>query len=419
MNRETKGQETLDILVINSGSSSIKYTLIDPRTGRISSGGRIEKIGEAEGVRRHWIFTDNEVPRERTAKEAIPDHVTALESIAAALLDEEIGVLEDPFSLAAVGHRVVHGGENFHDPTIIDDEVLAAIRENIPLAPLHNPPNLAGIEIAGRLFPGVPQVAVFDTAFHLTLPREAFLYGIPLRLYEQEKVRKYGFHGISHSYVSEKAAAFLGLTPGETNLVTLHLGNGASMAAVRQGRCVDTSMGMSPLEGLVMGTRCGDVDPSLHLFLAGHLGISLEEIDDLLNRESGLKGLCGTNDMREILSRRAAGDRAADDALGVYVHRIRKYIGAFCAVLGRTDALVFTAGVGENSPVVRELCCRGLEGFGIGIDEGRNCSLPPEGGEISSAGSPVKVLVIPTKEELKIALETQRVLDGNPEWRTT
>jgi len=409
----------VDILVINSGSSSIKYTLINPRTGRILSDGRVEKIGEAEGVRRHRIFTDEGESRERTARETIPDHGTALESIADALLDERPGVLKDHSSLAAIGHRVVHGGEDFHDPTIIDDEVLAAIRENIPLAPLHNPPNLAGIEIAGRLFPGVPQVAVFDTAFHLTLPREAFLYGIPLRLYEQEKIRKYGFHGISHGYVSEKAAEFLGRTPGEVNLVTLHLGNGASMAAVRRGRCVDTSMGMSPLEGLVMGTRCGDVDPSLHIFLAGHLGMSLEEIDDLLNRESGLKGLCGTNDMRELLNRRAAGDRAAEDALKVYVHRIRKYIGAFCAVLGRTEALVFTAGVGENSAVVRELCCRGLEGFGIGIDEGKNRSVHPEGGEISPDGSPVKVLVIPTNEELKIALETQRVLEANPQWRTT
>jgi acetate kinase len=419
MKREIKGQETVDILVINSGSSSIKYTLIDPRTGRILSDGRVEKIGEAEGVWRHRIFTDEGEPRERTARETTPDHGTALESIADALLDERAGVLKDHSSLAAIGHRVVHGGEDFHDPRIIDDEVLSTIRENIPLAPLHNPPNLAGIEVAGRLFPGVPQVAVFDTAFHQTLPREAFLYGIPLRLYEQEKVRKYGFHGISHGYVSEKAAEFLGRTPGEVNLVTLHLGNGASMAAVRRGRCVDTSMGMSPLEGLVMGTRCGDVDPSLHIFLAGHLGMSLEEIDDLLNRESGLKGLCGTNDMRELLNRRAAGDRAAEDALKVYVHRIRKYIGAFCAVLGRTEALVFTAGVGENSAVVRELCCRGLEGFGIGIDEGKNRSVHPEGGEISPDGSPVKVLVIPTNEELKIALETQRVLEANPQWRTT
>ena len=287
-----------------------------------------------------------------------------------------------------MGHRVVHGGETFREPVVIDDGVVDAIRAHIPLAPLHNPPNLTGIEVARALLPSSPQVAVFDTAFHQTLPKEAFLYAVPRELYEKEGVRRYGFHGTSHAYVAGRAAEHLGRTLEELNLITVHLGNGASMAAVRGGKCVDTTMGMTPLAGLVMGTRSGDVDPALPFFLADHLGMSLRQIDDLLNRESGLKGLCGLIDMREILARRAAGDEGAATAVEVYAYRVKKYIGAFLAVLGRLDALVFTAGVGENSPEIRALCCRGLEGLGIAVDSGRNGRSSGEIRDVALKGEP-------------------------------
>ena len=280
----------------------------------------------------------------------------------------------------------------------------------VPLAPLHNPANLTGIEVARSIFPGAVQVAVFDTAFHQTLPPEAFLYAVPLDLYRKHRVRRYGFHGTSHAYVAEKAAEHLGKPPGELNLITIHLGNGASMAAVRGGECVDTTMGLTPLSGLVMGTRSGDVDPALPFLLADHLGMSLREIDGLLNSESGLKGLCGLSDMREILKARMEGAKEADTAMKVYAYRVKKYIGAFLAALGRLDALVFTAGVGENSPEIRELCCRGLEGLGIEIDPEKNSG--PGGGprDIAALPGAVRILVVPTNEELRIAQETREVV---------
>jgi acetate kinase len=306
---------------------------------------------------------------------------------------------------------VVHGGETFRHPAVIDDEVIAAIRKSVPLAPLHNPPNLTGIEVGRAIFPDIPQVAVFDTAFHQTLPAEAFLYAVPVELYEKHKVRRYGFHGTSHAYVAGRAAEHLGRPLEELNLITVHLGNGASMAAVRGGTCVDTTMGLTPLAGLVMGTRCGDIDPALPVFLADHLGMSLREIDDLLNRKSGMKGLCGMNDMREILAKRDGGDLEADRAVQVYTYRVKKYIGAFIAVLGRLDALVFTAGVGENSPEIRELCCRGLEGLGIVIDVLKNGESRGDARDVGTKSGGARVLVVPTNEELRIAQETKEVLE--------
>ncbi len=331
----------------------------------------------------------------------IPDHREGLEHIAARL--RESGVLGDISELGAVGHRVVHGGEAFQRPTRVDEGVVAAIRGMIPLAPLHNPANLEGIQVALRLFPGVPQVAVFDTAFHQTMAPAAYRYAIPENLYREQRVRRYGFHGTSHAYVSRRAAALLGRDPADCNLITLHLGNGASAAAVRGGRSIDTSMGLTPLEGLVMGTRCGDLDPAIPFYLARNLGMDIAVLDDLLNRRSGLLGLCGANDMREIHRRIGQGDPAAALALDVFCHRLRKYLGAYWVELGRLDALVFTGGIGENDAEVRSRTCAGLEGMGIRLDAAANQVCAQVERNISEAGSPVVVLVIPTKEELEIA----------------
>ena len=409
----------MKILVINTGSSSIKYKLFDVDRRREMSSGLAEKIGEKTSLLTHRVFGDDGTVRETTKKGRVADHREGMEAIVGLLVDPEVGAIGDKADITAVGHRVVHGGETFREPNLIDDAVVAAIREKIPLAPLHNPPNLTGIAIAREIFPTAPQVAVFDTAFHQSLPMEAFLYAIPFELYEQQGVRRYGFHGTSHAYVAGQAAEQLGKPLEELNLITIHLGNGASMAAVRGGKCVDTSMGLTPLAGLVMGTRSGDVDPALPFFLADRLGMSLRQIDDLLNRESGLKGLCGLIDMREILAKRAAGDRRAKLAVEVYAYRVKKYIGAFLAVLGRLDALVFTAGVGENSPEIRALCCRGLEELGIAVDAGRNDRAVGEAVDVASPESRVRVLVIPTNEELKIAQETKMIVEtlsrkGNP-----
>jgi acetate kinase len=326
-------------------------------------------------------------------------------------MDEKHGIIKDKSEISAVGHRVVHGGETFQSPTIINDKVISAIKENIPLAPLHNPPNLEGIEVARSIFPDSPQVAVFDTAFHQTIPQKAFLYALPYHLYKKDKVRRYGFHGTSHAYVAEKCADHLGRPLTELNLITIHLGNGASMAALKKGQCVDTTMGMTPLEGLVMGTRSGDVDPALPFFLSDHLKMSLQEIDKLLNKESGLKGLSGTNDMREVMEKRDAGDERAKMALKVYTYRIKKYIGAYFAVLGNLDSIVFTGGIGEHSAEIRDLSCRRLERLGIQIDPAKNNENKEGIREIHVDGSDVKILVIPTNEELKIAQETKRVID--------
>jgi acetate kinase len=294
---------------------------------------------------------------------------------------------------------------------IIDDTVIEAIKENIPLAPLHNPPNLEGIEVSRKIFPESPQVAVFDTAFHQTLPMRAYLYAIPYRLYKKDKVRRYGFHGTSHAYVAEKAADFLGRDLDRLNLITIHLGNGASMAAIKNGKCIDTTMGMTPLEGLVMGTRSGDVDPAIPFFLAGHLGMSLREIDSLLNKESGLKGICETNDMREVIDKMESGDNRAEIAIDIYTYRIKKYIGAYFAALGHLDGIVFTAGIGENSPHIRKRCCCELGKLGIEIDPEKNYHDKKGIREINTPGSEIKVLVVPSNEELKIALETQKVIE--------
>jgi len=401
----------MKILVINTGSSSIKYQLFDMVDETVLASGMAERIGSDESMLSHTTMAADGSRKTIGLTGKHLDHARGLARIAALLMDEKHGVIKDTSEIAAVGHRVVHGGEKFQDPWIINHDVLDDIEKNIPLAPLHNPANLTGIRVAGSVFPNVPQVAVFDTAFHQTLPRQAFMYALPHDLYDTHRIRRYGFHGTSHAYVAGRAAAFLNTHLDRLNLITLHLGSGASAAAIQNGKSVDTSMGLTPLEGLVMGTRSGDVDPAVPFFLSRHLKMSLDEIDSVFNRQSGLKGLCGENDMRTVLEKSAAGENLARLALEVYTYRIKKYIGAYTAVLGRVDALVFTGGIGENASVVREHCCRGLSGLGIEIDPVKNkdnkdiSALPRR---ISSENSSVAVLVVPTDEELEIARQTRK-----------
>lgn len=367
-----------NVFVVNSGSSSIKYQLIDVESESTLASGLIDRIGEPNG--------------EAT------DHEDAMRIV----LDR----LGSSPTVAAVGHRVVQGGSRFIAPTLIDDSVTHAIAELSALAPLHNPANVEGIRAAQAAFPDVPHVAIFDTAFHQTLSPAAYTYAIDPELAEQYGVRRYGFHGTSHKYVSEQAAAFLGRPLEELNQIVLHLGNGASMCAVRGGLSIETSMGMTPLEGLVMGTRSGDIDPAALFHLHRQAGMDVAELDELLNRKSGLLGMTGTRDMRDVTSAAEQGGDAASLALDVYCHRIRHYVGAYLAQLGRVDTIVFTAGVGENSAIVRSRALVGLEGLGISVDPVRNGEHSRDPRLISPDGAAVAVLVIPTNEELEIARQT-------------
>ncbi len=401
----------MKVLVINSGSSSIKYKLYDTDTWRSVAAGTATRIGEAEGeIKCRWTGPDG-ADRNRVQTLPIPNHREGLDRIVAGL--RETGALADVSELAAIGHRVVHGGERFHRATLVDDAVVAAIRDLVPLAPLHNPAALDGIEVAREIFPDLPQVAVFDNAFHQTMPPESYRYAIPEYLYREHRVRRYGFHGTSHYFVAKRAAALLGRPLAECNLITLHLGNGASATAVRNGQSVDTSMGMTPLEGLVMGTRCGDIDPAIHFYLCRNAQMDTETLDALFNRQSGLLGICGVNDMREIHRLAEAGDANAELALGIFCQRLRKYLGAYYAELGRVDAVVFTGGIGENDADVRRRTCSGLEALGIHLDAAANTSTG--GGEraISAADSPVQLLVIPTNEELEIAQQAYAAVAGD------
>ncbi len=387
------------VAVLNSGSSSIKYQVIDMAGPDVIASGLVERIGENEGRIVHHPRAGAETRSAgRNSTASIPDHATGF-----ALLMEG---LEDVGPLDAIGHRVVHGGEAFRQPARIDAEVLETIRSQEPLAPLHNPANRVGIEAAMAACPGVPQVAVFDTAFHQTMPPKAYLYALPAELYSGQRVRRYGFHGTSHAYVTRRTAAWLDRPVDELNAIVLHLGNGASATAIKDGISVDTSMGLTPLEGLVMGTRSGDVDPAIHAYLQRTTGMGLAEIDDLLNRHSGLKGLCGENDMRTIVDRRAQGDEQARLAFDIFCYRARKYVGAYAAVVGRLDALVFTAGIGEHSPPVRAGIAGGLEALGMQLDTSRNENPGGLPADVSTAGSRVRILVVPTNEELEIARQT-------------
>jgi acetate kinase len=376
------------VLVLNAGSSSLKYQLVVPETAEVQAKGIVERIGEAGS--------------------AVADHTAAMQMVEDDLAGA--GVDLDTVGLRAVGHRVVHGGPDFSDPTIIDDNVLEEIKDLIPLAPLHNPGAVSGIEAARAKF-DVPHVAIFDTAFFSSLPSAAATYAIPRDLAQKYRIRRYGFHGTSHQFVSRAAAELVGRDLGELNQIVLHLGNGCSASAIRGGVAVETSMGLTPLQGLVMGTRSGDVDPGLHTFLHNELGMSIGDIDTLLNKQSGLKGMAGVNDFRELEEQRAAGDEAAQLAFDVYVHRLMHYVGAYLALLGRLDVLSFTAGVGENNPALRAAVVDGLGDLGLGVDPELNSARSKVARVISADGAPIKIAVVPTNEELAIARETAALLE--------
>jgi acetate kinase len=377
------------VLVLNAGSSSLKYQLLVPGSGEVGAKGTIERIGE-DGS-------------------GVADHHAAVQQMARQLAAE--GVDLAAAGVRAVGHRVVHGGPDFSDPVVITDSVVQQIRELSPLAPLHNPGAVAGIE-AARAQLDVPQVAVFDTAFFATLPTAAATYAIPLDLAREHRIRKYGMHGTSHRYVSRAAAALVGRDVTELDQIVLHLGNGCSASAIRGGRAIDTSMGLTPLQGLVMGTRSGDVDPGLHTYLHRELGMTADDVDRLLNQQSGLKGLSGVNDFRALQRLREQDDEDAQLAFDVYVHRLKHYVGAYLAQLGRLDLLTFTAGVGENNPQLRAATVAGLEDLGLAVDPERNQQPSREARLVSPEGSPVAVAVVPTNEELEIARQTVALLDS-------
>jgi acetate kinase len=396
----------MSVLVLNSGSSSIKFALFEAGTLARLGGGAVERIGTDSAVFSWWTGGPDASSDSGEAHLPMADHHRCLEHVFDALPGIASGA--EP---AAIGHRVVHGGDRFACAVPVDREVLAAIEEGSPLAPVHNPLNRLGIEVAGRRYPDTPQVAVFDTAFHQTMPPRARHYALPQRIVAARGIRRYGFHGISHQFLARRAAGILGRPLGETRLITLHLGNGASAAAVRHGRSVDTSMGMTPLEGLVMGSRCGDLDPSVVTYLQREAGMSADGIDELLNAESGLRGLAGVNDMREIHRLRTAGNARAQLAFEVFCYRVRKYIGAYLAVLGGADAIVFSGGIGEHDAAVREECTAGLEGLGIVVDPDRNRAAE-DGSAVHGADSAVALLVISADEEAEIARETLRALAG-------
>jgi acetate kinase len=401
----------MKVLVINSGSSSIKYRLFDMTDKTVLASGVMEQIGEAESRLTHYTRNRKGEMEEIVNSEPVADHHAGFLMIGTVMGDS--GALQDTAELSGIGHRVVHGGEEFKEPTLIDENVIDTIRRLSPLAPLHNPANLLGIEVAMQSAPQVPQIAVFDTAFHQSIPIHAFRYAIPQDLYEAHQVRRYGFHGTSHAYVTKQAAKVLGQPLNALNLITLHLGNGASAAAVKGGKSIDTSMGMTPLEGLIMGTRCGDIDPAIIFYLKRKTGLARDEVEAILNKDSGLKGICGVNDMRKIEKLARSDNSQAQLAIDMVCYRIKKYVGAYYAVLGRLDALVFTAGIGEKSSLIRAGACQGLSHMGIEVDPERNNQKSKKAFEIQKGDSSIKVLVIPTNEELEIAEQTVECIESH------
>jgi acetate kinase len=397
----------MNIFVVNAGSSSIKYQLFKMPGEKPVCSGLAERIGLENSIITHRIFSDQ---GEKLVKKTMDlvNHEEGLKEVAALLTDQEFGVIKKPGEIDAVGHRVVHGGETFAATTIITNDVMEKIKKLFPLAPLHNPANYLGIEVAEKIFTNAKQVAVFDTAFHQTLPKKAFMYAIPETFYTEHHIRAYGFHGTSHKYVSGKAAEYLNKT--DARLITIHLGNGCSMAAIKGGKSVDTSMGFSPLSGLVMGTRSGDIDPSIIFHLTSQLGYDPEQVNTMLNKQSGMLGLTGFSDMRDIGGAARDGSKEAIFALELYAHRIKKYIGAYAAVLNGLDAIVFTAGVGENDVDTRQRICSDMQFMDIHLDEGKNKISSTAIREINSETSPVKVLVIPTNEELEIVKQCYELL---------
>ncbi|MFT2008061.1 acetate/propionate family kinase [Pontibacter sp. 13R65] len=399
----------MNIFVVNSGSSSIKYQLFRMPSNKPVCSGLVERIGLENSVITHKVHLgDQEEVKQLTLD--LPDHEAGLHEVVQLLTDNQIGVIQDPAEIEVVGHRVVHGGESFAATTIVTEEVKAEIKKLFPLAPLHNPSNYMGIEVAEHIFKNAKQVAVFDTAFHQTMPEKAFRYAIPNSYYTDLGIRAYGFHGTSHKYVSEQALEYL--AKPEAKIITIHLGNGCSMAAVDAGKSVDTSMGFGPLSGLIMGTRSGDIDPSIIFHLVNQLGYDPDQVNTLLNKRSGMQGLTGFSDMRDITKAMEEGDKNAALSYNLYAYRIKKYIGAYAAVLNGLDAIVFTAGVGENDALVRDRVCQQMEYLGIRFDAEKNKIRAKGIREINKEESPVKVLVIPTNEEQEIARQCYQLLQG-------
>jgi len=398
----------MKILVINSGSSSLKFQLHEGEELSVLATGLIEQIGDTRSTTQVSFSDPSGVEKELKSGIPVADHREAIKIMAELL--RESGTLVDTGELAGIGHRVVHGGEAFHQPVLVDDAVTATIEKLIPLAPLHNPSNLMGIRVAMEHVAHIPQVAVFDTAFHQSIPEYAHLYALPYSLYEKQNIRRYGFHGTSYSYITRQAARYLDKPMDDLTIIALHLGNGASAAAIKNGKSIDTSMGLTPLEGLVMGTRSGDIDPAILFYLGRESGLDMDALDTLLNKESGLKGICGQNDMRTVTEAAQKGEPKAKLALTMFCYRLKKYIGAYMAVLGGVDSIVFTGGIGENSAIVRQKTCQDLENLGVRLDRKKN-RLQPEGiFEIQTTDSRVRLLVIPTDEEHEIARQTLKMI---------
>lgn len=397
----------MKILVINAGSSSLKYQLIDMETEAVLAKGLCERIGIDGSKLNHTPQNGEKV----VIEEHMKDHSVAIRMVLEALLDKDHGVISDMSEISAVGHRLVHGGELFSKSVVIDEKVKDAVKECIPLAPLHNPANLIGVDACEKAMPGVPQCGVFDTAFHQTMPKEVFMYGLPYELYTENKIRRYGFHGTSHKYVSARAAEILGKDIKDLKIITCHLGNGSSVTAVENGKSVATSMGLTPLAGTVMGTRCGSIDPAIIKFIADNKNMNLDEIDDLINKKSGVFGISGvSSDFRDLDAAAKEGNERAQLALDMFVSSVRKYIGQYAVQMGGVDAIVFTAGVGENDAKMREAITKNLEFLGICTDTEKNAGIHGDEAVISTSDSKVKVLVVPTNEELMIARETADLL---------
>lgn len=397
----------MKILVLNCGSSSIKYALYNMDDKSVMTSGGAERVG-LDGAFVKVKLANGE---KKQVMHDIPEHTEGVKFIFSLLTDPEIGVIKDLSEIDAVGHRMVHGGEKFNKSVVLTDEVLKVFEECSDLAPLHNPANLKGVNAVSELMPNLPQVGVFDTAFHQTMPAKAYMYAIPYELYEQYGIRRYGFHGTSHRYVSKRVCDFLGVNPEDKKVITCHIGNGGSIAAVDGGKCVDTTMGLTPLEGVMMGTRCGDIDGGAVSFIQKKLNLDADGISNLLNKKSGVQGITGiSSDMREVEAAEKAGNERAILAMEMYNYRIKKYIGAYAAAMNGCDIIVFTAGVGENQAGMRADVCKGMEWMGVKIDEAKNATIHGEEAVISAPDSKVTVVVVPTDEELMIATDTMNLL---------
>jgi len=400
----------MKILVVNSGSSSIKYRLFDMADESLLANGLVERIGIQGSLINHYPAGKDAFIKEIE----IPDHRKGIELVIDALLDNKYGVIKSISEITAVGHRVVHGGEKYSGSVLLNDDVMDTLNEFIELAPLHNPPNILGIKVCQELLPGIPQVGVFDTAFHQSIPEQAFLYGLPYGFYEKYRIRRYGFHGTSHKYVAQKAAEILGKDLKELKVITCHLGNGSSITAVKEGKSVDTSLGFGTISGVIMGTRCGYIDPAIIPYLMEKEKLNFKEINDVLYKKSGFMGLSEgiSSDMRDLEAQVSNGNKRAKRTLDVLYYGLKKYIGAYTAAMNGLDVLVFTAGIGENSPLLRKTVCEGLSFFGIEIDDKKNDGLKGKKAIISTENSKVKIFVIPTDEELMIAHDTAEICNN-------